>query len=116
MDWTRPKGDRQVADRRSEKRLASAARPRPSRARMPSGEVAAYAQEHVTCRTCGATPGARCVEQAERWRTVCKARFADAASAYADIWRDAHPASPQIRLVGVTRPEVPVPDSDECPF
>jgi len=56
----------------------------------PNDEIAAYAQEYVTCRSCGAQPGLGCIEQADRWRTVCVDRFADAAAIYAPIWKDAH--------------------------
>lgn len=57
--------------------------------RPPPGEIAGYGRETVTCRDCGARPGYSCVEQAERWRTVCKARFADAAAEYVPRWKDA---------------------------
>jgi hypothetical protein len=40
-----------------------------SRNRPPSDEIAAYVQEHITCRNRGAKPGFRCVEQAEAYRT-----------------------------------------------
>jgi hypothetical protein len=50
--------------------------------RPPGDEIAAYARENITCRNCGARPGFGCIDQAERWRTVCKGRFANAAAVY----------------------------------
>jgi len=58
--------------------------------RPPSADIALYGQEFVTCPACGARPGAECIEQAERWRSICKARFADAAKAYVPAWKDAN--------------------------
>lgn len=62
--------------------------------RPPGGEIAAYAREYVTCRDCGARPASGCVEQAEAWRSVCKARFADAAAEYVPRWKDANGRRP----------------------
>lgn len=66
------------------------ARFRVSGNRPPGGEIAAYGQDHITCRDCGAKPGYPCVEQAEAYRTCCKARFADAAAVYVPLWKDAN--------------------------
>lgn len=52
-------------------------------------EIAAYATEFITCTNCGAQPGWRCVEQAERWRKVCVRRFADAAKVFVLQWKAA---------------------------
>lgn len=56
----------------------------------PNDEIAAYARDHITCRNCGAKPGFGCVEQADAWRTVCSARFADGAAVYVPLWKDAN--------------------------
>jgi len=56
-----------------------------SRNGPPDGEIAVYARENTVCRDCGAKPGFGCVEQADRWRSVCKARFHDAAAIFAPV-------------------------------
>jgi hypothetical protein len=54
----------------------------------PMDEIAAYARAHITCRNCAAKPGFPCITQADWWRTVCNARFADGAAVYVPLWKD----------------------------
>jgi len=83
------------------RRLAASTAPAGNR--PPSDEIAEYAREHVGCRGCGARPGMPCPPDSRwRFRTVCRERFADAAPAYADIWRDAHPAEFGCRYIATT--------------
>lgn len=88
--------------------------------RPPSTEIAAYAVGKVYCRRCKAQPGEPCIEQAEKWRTACRVRFADAAREYVPLWKDANKpaAPPEPVLAGVTRATVSPPAEAEetCPF